>query len=403
MTNLSKFGEDFLKLALRIDKHISGYVDFYIGPEKIRNLVANESIISPVLLLNDSNRLLKDLERQGYDSKRERYLRKLLIAFENSIKCIIGIDMPFRDLFFNLYDVELKPIKESNLDNLKEEIYEAYLTQGNLKDHMIKLRARRAIPPSKVFEFFKKALTIVREKTIELFPDLLPDGENIRIDLVEEDNINKAKWAYYAWYLGNYGSRIEVNPNYNIFWSTLLSGSAHEGYPGHHTEFALKEYFLYRKLDQFEHSILILNSPKLIISEGIATLAINVLFNYQQQTEISLKSFCLNKEQEDSFERLYKQFYLKRKIEDFWFNFGYYYLIEKWGERELIRFAKDYEIFSEEIIVNQFKLLKNQVYATTTLSYNLGSTIIMNKYGEFPSVNNFKYLLVNPILPSDLI
>ncbi|GAH43066.1 unnamed protein product, partial [marine sediment metagenome] len=29
---LSEFGIKFLRLALRIDKHIKGYVDFYIGP-----------------------------------------------------------------------------------------------------------------------------------------------------------------------------------------------------------------------------------------------------------------------------------------------------------------------------------------------------------------------------------
>ena len=41
MLNISKFGEDFLLLALRIDKHIKGYVDFYFGPEKLQNLLVN--------------------------------------------------------------------------------------------------------------------------------------------------------------------------------------------------------------------------------------------------------------------------------------------------------------------------------------------------------------------------
>ena len=53
MAKLSKFGEDFLLLALRIDKHIKGYVDFYFGPEKLRQIVDNESITSPNKLLKD--------------------------------------------------------------------------------------------------------------------------------------------------------------------------------------------------------------------------------------------------------------------------------------------------------------------------------------------------------------
>jgi len=45
MVKLSKFGEDFLLLVLRIDKHIKGYVDFYFGLEKLRQIVDNESLL----------------------------------------------------------------------------------------------------------------------------------------------------------------------------------------------------------------------------------------------------------------------------------------------------------------------------------------------------------------------
>ena len=62
---LSMFGKDFLLLALRIDKHIKGYVDFYIGPRKLRKIVDHESLISPNTLLNDSNNLINQLGSQG--------------------------------------------------------------------------------------------------------------------------------------------------------------------------------------------------------------------------------------------------------------------------------------------------------------------------------------------------
>ena len=39
MVKISKFGEDFLLLALRIGKHINGYVDFYIGPKNLKKIV----------------------------------------------------------------------------------------------------------------------------------------------------------------------------------------------------------------------------------------------------------------------------------------------------------------------------------------------------------------------------
>ncbi|MHA1461436.1 MAG: hypothetical protein ACTSO8_08140 [Promethearchaeota archaeon] len=64
-----------------------------------------------------------------------------------------------------------------------------------------------------------------------------------------------------------------------MYWTVLLLFASHEGYPGHHTEFSIKEQRLYQELNQFEHSILILHSPKLIISEGIAnTVLVLMMF-----------------------------------------------------------------------------------------------------------------------------
>jgi hypothetical protein len=250
---LSKFGIEFLLLALRIDKHIKGYVDFYFGPKKLRKIVDNESITSPKKLLLDAKTLLKQLESQGFNKERERYLEKMLIAMRTSIELLIGKEISIKDQFVRLYDVDLQPVNESELDNLKEEYNEAYRGLGSLEERMNKLRITRKIPEEMVFNLFKKALDITEKRTKELFANLLPQKERIVLELVK--NNDKIKWSYYNWYLGNFCSRIEVNPNYNIYWTGLLPSAAHEGYPGHHTEFAIKERVLYRELNQFEHSI----------------------------------------------------------------------------------------------------------------------------------------------------
>ena len=403
MTKISKFGEAFLLLALRIDKHIIGYVDFYFGPEKLRQIVDNESITAPNTLLNDSNHLIKQLGAQGYNKERIRYIEKLLIAMKTSIEILIGSPISVKDQILKLYDVSLQPVKESKLYGLKEEFNKAYEGSGSLEERMKELRIRRKVSKSDVFDLFKKALKIVKNQTNELFTNFLPKNETIIIDLVGKKKENEVKWSYYNWYLGNFTSRIEVNPNYNMYWSSLLSTAAHEGYPGHHMEFTLKEQCLYRKLFQFEHSILLLNSPKLIISEGIASLAINVLFSYRDQAEISFKEFCPNKLKEDSLDARINQYSVKRKMDIFLYDFAYHALIDEWSEEELFRYATSFEIFSKEEIDNRIKLLNSTVYSTTTFSYFLGSKLIMDKYSEFPSIKSFIDLLTNPVLPSDLI
>jgi len=222
MIKISKFGEDFLLLALRIGKHIKGYVDFYIGPEKLKQLVEYESITSPNKLLNDSNDLIKQLGTQGFNKQREQYIKKLLRAMKTSIEVLNGAEISFRDKFLRTYDVSLQPGEESELNDLKEEFNIAYEGSGSLGERLSKLRDQRKIPKSDVFVLFKKALKIVKNQTKELFPNLLPQKEQINIELIENKNNYKAKWSYYEWYLGNYTSRIEVNPNYNMYWSSLL-------------------------------------------------------------------------------------------------------------------------------------------------------------------------------------
>ena len=403
MAKISKFGEDFLLLALRIDKHIKGYVDFYIGPENLKQSVKNESITSPNKLLNDSQYLLKQLDTQGFKKQREQYIKKLLIAMKTSTEVLNGAEIPFRDKFLKLYDVSLQACEESELTDLKEEFNIAYEGSGSLGERLSKLREQRKIPKSDVYVLYKKALKIVKNRTEELFPNLLPSKEQIDIELIGEKNINKAKWSYYNWYLGNYKSRIEVNPNYNMYWSSILDAAAHEGYPGHHTEFVVKEYRLYHRNSQFEHSLLLLNSPTLIISEGIANTALNTLFSYRNQAEISLKEFCSNKNEDTPLNTLIKQYSIKRKLEQFSYNLAYHALLDKWSDKKLIQYASNFEIFSKEDIYNRMKLLKNPVHSTTSFSYFSGSKLILNKYREFPSAKNFKELLTKPILPSDLL
>ena len=403
MKIIKNFEEEFLPLPLRIDKHIRGYVDFYFGPEKLRQIVNNESITSPNKLLIDCKALIRQLGAQGYDKKRERYIEKMLIAMKTSIELLTGIKTSIKDQFLKLYNVALQPANESELKNLKREYDEAYGGPGSLEERIEILRLKRRVPEEMVFEFFKRALKITEKRTKELFINLLPENEQILLDLTQEKNNDKIKWTCYEWYLGNYNSRIEVNPRFNMYWTALLMHSAHEGYPGHHTEFSVKERILYRELNQFEHSILLLNSPKLIISEGIADLAINVLFSYRDQVEIGLNEFCPDVSKEVSLEAMIAQYKVRNKVMLFWYNFAYHALIDNYTDEELISYGKNFELFDEDGLRNQIKRLNDPVYSKNAFTYNLGMNIIKKKFGEFPSVKDFRNLLINPILPSDLL
>jgi hypothetical protein len=101
----------------------------------------------------------------------------------------------------------------------------------------------------------------------------LPEGESVEIAFVSDK-----PWTGYNWYLGNARSLVEINTDLPIRANDLLNLMAHEGYPGHHTEHALKEIRLYHERGYGEHSIQLINTPECVISEGIATLAESMIF-----------------------------------------------------------------------------------------------------------------------------
>ena len=307
---------------------------------------------------------MKQLGSQGFNKEREIYLKKMLVAMETSIEIIIDTEIPIEEQFLKLYDVALKPVNESEFKNLKEEFDKAYPGSGSLEERMKRYRITRKIPENKVFEFFKKALDLVRERTKALFLDLLPKEEKIVIELVNNNESDKdIKWNCYNWYLGKYTSRIEINPSFGMYWTAFLIYASHEGYPGHHTEFVLKEQKLVREQNHFEHSLLILHSPKLIISEGIANIAISMLYSNQELAEIGLNNFCPDPSKDDPLEILIAQNNVRGKNSLFLYDLAYRSLMEKYSNDELLEYGANLGIISEEEIRNHLLRLSNPVYS----------------------------------------
>ena len=100
----------------------------------------------------------------------------------------------------------------------------------------------------------------------------LPEHETCEFMLVREK-----PWRAYNWYLGGAKSRVEFNEDHPIQVGQLPYILAHEAYPGHHTEHAIKEETLYRTEGRLEHAILLSNTPSCLVNEGIAQNALEIL------------------------------------------------------------------------------------------------------------------------------
>ena len=66
--------EDYLRLGLRLGRHVEGFVDAYYGPPYLAREAAGEAIVAPARLAEDAGRLLAELDggAGGLDDGRRR-------------------------------------------------------------------------------------------------------------------------------------------------------------------------------------------------------------------------------------------------------------------------------------------------------------------------------------------
>jgi hypothetical protein len=102
----------------------------------------------------------------------------------------------------------------------------------------------------------------------------LPEEETIEMQYFPEKEYDAA-----ARYQGNYRTRIEMNLAATAAWFPRLFDHkvCHEGYPGHHTDYVLKEQHLARR-GYTEQTLYLTLAPQCVISEGIAMVAHEMLF-----------------------------------------------------------------------------------------------------------------------------
>ncbi|MDO8484166.1 MAG: hypothetical protein Q7S35_04405, partial [Candidatus Limnocylindrales bacterium] len=95
----------------------------------------------------------------------------------------------------------------------------------------------------------------------------LPEGEDLEVSIVTGQ-----PWSAYNWFDGGRRSRVDINTDLPRRAAELLHTVAHETYPGHHLEHAWKEADLVDRGGRLESSILLINTPECLISEGLADL-----------------------------------------------------------------------------------------------------------------------------------
>jgi hypothetical protein len=264
-------GRDYARLAFGIQRHVPGFIDAYLGPEDERAALDADPSPQPTELAGLARDLLTAIAAMDAGDNRKGYLTKQVEAMQATVRRLIGDAIPYRDEVRLLFDVEAQATPETVYDAAIADLERLLPGDGSVADRMFAWKQGYAIAPEVARRVVDEILPDLRERTQE-FVDL-PTGEAIEIRLVEDQ-----PWSGYNWYLGGGRSRVDLNTDLPIYAYRLTDLMAHEAYPGHHTEHALKER-LYTSGGLSEHALQLINTPECVISEGIATMAEGMLFS----------------------------------------------------------------------------------------------------------------------------
>ncbi len=256
---------DYILLGLRLDQHIPGLVDGYFGPASLKATVDMEQLRPPARLREDAAGLRARLPSEVTEPDRRSWLDAQLVALETQAAALAGDPLPYLDHVARCFSYAPPRWPDDVFEAAAATVDRLLPGDGPLADRLADWDARLEIPTERLSSVVGWLVDRFRATAADCFG--LPEGEDLRISLVTGQ-----PWVAYNWYDGGRRSRIDVNTDLPVRASSLPQTVAHEAYPGHHLEHAWREADMVDGLGRLEGSIILVNTPECLISEGLSDL-----------------------------------------------------------------------------------------------------------------------------------
>jgi len=275
---------DYITLGLRLDPHIPGVVDGYYGPADLKSMVDTEPLRSPARLRDDALALRGRLAAEVPNAARRDWLDAQLVALETQAAALAGETLPYLELVERCLASAPPRYPDEVFETAAARIAELLPGDAPLGDRLEVWDARFEVPVERLLSVVEWLLGRFRAAAAGAFG--LPAGEDLRVSLVKGQ-----PWSAYNWYDGGRRSRIDVNTDLPVRAPDLIGLVAHEAYPGHHLEQAWKEADLVDEQARLESSILLINTPESLISEGLADLGVRFASPPDDRAELLVEIF----------------------------------------------------------------------------------------------------------------
>jgi hypothetical protein len=247
--------EHYILLGLRLGRHVDGLVDAYYGPAELKEQVAAEQLAEPEALVAAADALLGGLE--------DGWLRDQARGLRTYAGVLASEELSYSDEVERCYGVRPQRVGTEVYEEVHERLEELLPGSGDLAERYEEWRKAKLVPAEKVVPALRDVVDVLHARVVDLVD--LPEGEG----LVVEEARDEPWWAF-NYYLGGLRSRVVVNLDVPDLCDDLVELSAHEVYPGHHTEHSLKEQLFVRERGEVEESIQLVPTPAALLQEGVA-------------------------------------------------------------------------------------------------------------------------------------
>jgi hypothetical protein len=275
---------DYLLVALRLDQHIPGLVDGYFGPADVKAEVDTGQLRPPARLAADAEALLARLPSEVDDEQRRDWLAAQLVALRTQAAALAGDELPYLERIARCFAWTPARRDDALFDTAAAELDAILPGPEPLADRLAAWDARFEIPVERLPAVIDWLVGRFRARAAGIFG--LPSGEDLKVSLVTNQ-----PWSGYNWYDGGLRSRVDINTDLPIRGADLLHTVAHETFPGHHLEHAWKEADLVDRRRRLEASVLLINTPECLISEGLADLGYSFASPIDEEPDLLVELF----------------------------------------------------------------------------------------------------------------
>src|SRR6185436_3304299 len=141
---------EYLKLGLRFDRVVDGFVDAYTGDPALKEQVANEPPPDPAELSRQAARLSAAVTDTDLDAARAAFLTAHLNALAVAGRRLAGQPMSFIDEVESYFQVRIGEIDTEVYAAGHAEISDLIGGSGPLDERLAAVRATEACPPELV-------------------------------------------------------------------------------------------------------------------------------------------------------------------------------------------------------------------------------------------------------------